>query len=162
MQARLNDIDVHYEITGQGPWLTLSHSLATTLDMWQPQLAGDAQALLQHLGVARSHWLGLSMGGMIGQMLAIRQPQLLHRVVLADTTGQVPPAAAQMWADRVKTARTEGLQALVQPTLERWFTAPYRAAQPELMARIGAMIRGTPVEGYAGCCAASQPASAHS
>ncbi len=186
MQARLNDIDVHYEITGQGPWLTLSHSLATTLDMWQPQLqrlgehftllrydtrghggtsasaapytlaqlAGDAQALLQHLGVARSHWLGLSMGGMIGQMLAIRQPQLLHRVVLADTTGQVPPAAAQMWADRVKTARTEGLQALVQPTLERWFTAPYRAAQPELMARIGAMIRGTPVEGYAGCCAA--------
>ncbi len=186
MQAHINDIDVHYEVTGSGPWLTLSHSLATTLDMWQPQLqslgqhftllrydtrghggtsapaapytlaqlADDAQALLQHLGVARTHWLGLSMGGMIGQTLAIRQPQLLHRVVLADTTGQVPPAGAQMWADRVRIARTDGLQALVLPTLERWFTDPYRAAQPEAMARIGAMIRSTPVEGYAGCCAA--------
>ncbi len=186
MQARINDIDVHYEITGQGPWLTLSHSLATTLDMWQPQLqrlgehftllrydtrghggtsaptapytlaqlADDAHALLQHLGVLRTHWLGLSMGGMIGQTLALRHPQVLHRVVLADTTGQVPPAGAQMWADRVRTARSEGLQALVQPTLSRWFTDAYRAAQPELMARIGGMISRTPVEGYAGCCAA--------
>lgn len=186
MQAHLNGIDVHYEITGSGPWLTLSHSLATTLDMWQPQLqrlgehftllrydtrghggtsapaapytleqlADDAQALLQHLGMERTHWLGLSMGGMVGQMLAIRHPQLLHRVVLADTTGQVPSAGAQMWADRVRIARSEGMAALVQPTLSRWFTDPYRAAQPELMARIGAMIHHTPLEGYAGCCAA--------
>ena len=186
MLTRINDIEVHYEITGQGPWLTLSHSLATTLDMWQPQLqrlaehftllrydtrghggtsapaapytlaqlADDAHVLLQHLGVARTHWLGLSMGGMIGQMLAVRHPQQLHRVVLADTTGQVPPGAAQMWADRVHLARTQGLQALVEPTLSRWFTEPYRAAQPAVMAHIGAMIRNTPVEGYAGCCAA--------
>ena len=186
MQARINDIDMHYEITGHVPWLTLSHSLATTLDMWQPQvqrlgrhftllrydtrghggtsappapytlaqLADDAHALLQHLGVARTHWLGLSMGGMVGQMLAIRHPQVLHRVVLADTTGQVPPAGAQMWGDRMHTARTQGLQALEQPTLSRWFTDPYRAARPEVMATIGAMIRHTSVEGYAGCCAA--------
>jgi 3-oxoadipate enol-lactonase len=186
MQARINDLFVHYEISGQGPWLTLSHSLATTMEMWQPQLqrlnphftvlrydtrghgltsappapytleqlADDAQALLAHLGVARTHWLGLSMGGMIGQTLAIRHPQLLHRVVLADTTGQVPAAAAQLWADRVRTARGQGMGALVQPTLSRWFTDPYRAAQPALMASIGAMISGTTVEGYAGCCAA--------
>ena len=186
MQACINDIDVHYEITGQGPWLTLSHSLATTLDMWQPQLqrlsehftmlrydtrghggtsatpapytlaqlADDAHAMLQHLGVMRTHWLGLSMGGMIGQTVAIRHPQLLCRVVLADTTGHVPPAGAQLWADRVHTARTQGLLALEQPTLSRWFTDPFRASQPALMATIGAMIRNTPVEGYAGCCAA--------
>lgn len=186
MQARINDLVVNYEVSGQGPWLTLSHSLATTLHMWQPQmqalsqhftvlrydtrghgltaappapytleqLADDAHALLQHLGVARSHWLGLSMGGMVGQMLALRQPHLLHRVVLADTTGQVPPAGAQIWADRVVTARAQGMQAVVQPTLSRWFTDTFHAAHPLLMEHIGAMIASTPLEGYAGCCAA--------
>jgi 3-oxoadipate enol-lactonase len=186
MHARIADIDVHYEITGQGPWLTLSHSLATHLGMWEPQLeslgrhftllrydtrghggtsataspyslnqlADDAHALLVHLGIARTHWLGLSMGGMIGQVLAIRHPEVLDRVVLADTTGQVPAAGAALWNDRRRIARTEGLQALEQPTLERWFTKPYREAQPALMASIGAMIRNTTVEGYAGCCAA--------
>jgi 3-oxoadipate enol-lactonase len=186
MQARIQDLTVHYDISGAGPWLVLSHSLATTLDMWQPQvqrlaqhftvlrydtrghgqtsapsapytldqLADDAVDLMQHLGIAQAHWLGLSMGGMIGQTVALRHPQRLDKVVLADTTGQVPPAGAQLWADRVRTARTEGMQALVQPTLSRWFTDPYRAAQPDLMARIGEMISRTPVEGYAGCCAA--------
>ena len=186
MHARIADIDVHYEITGQGPWLTLSHSLAVHLGMWDAQmqalsqhftvlrydtrghgstsvppapytleqLTDDAHGLLQHLGVARTHWLGLSMGGMIGQMLAIRHPEVLDRVVLADTTGQVPAAGAAMWADRVRIARSEGLQALEQATLSRWFTEPFRAAQPALMAQVGAMIRATPVEGYAGCCAA--------
>lgn len=186
MHARIGDIDIHYSISGQGPWLTLSHSLATTMEMWQPQgaalgehftllrydtrghggtsappgpytlaqLADDVRGLLQHLGIERTHWLGLSMGGMVGQTLAIRHPGLLGRVVLADTTGQMPPGAAQLWAERIATARSAGMRALVQPTLERWFTAPYRAAQPAEMARIAAMIEATPVDGYAGCCAA--------
>lgn len=186
MQARIDDIDVRYEITGGGPWLTLSHSLAVNLDMWAPQLAAlegrfrvlrydtrghgdtsappapytlerladDAHGLLRHLGIGRTHWLGLSMGGMIGQTLAVRHPEVLDRVVLADTTGRMPAAAAATWAERVRTARSEGLQALEQPTLSRWFTEPFRHAQPALMARVGAMIRATPVEGYAGCCAA--------
>lgn len=186
MHAHIGDIDVHYEITGQGPWLTLSHSLAVHMGMWDPQLqalsqhfrvlrydtrghgatgappapymleqlADDAYGLLQHLGITRTHWLGLSMGGMIGQTLAIRHPQVLDRVVLADTTGRMPAAAAALWAERAAIARSEGLQALEQPTLSRWFTEPFRQAQPALMAQVGAMIRATPVEGYAGCCAA--------
>lgn len=186
MQARIRDLDIHYDIAGQGPWLTLSHSLATDLDMWQPQLAAlqahftvlrydtrghggseatpapytleqladDAHALLQHLGVSRTHWLGLSMGGMVGQTLALRHPEVLDRVVLADTAGRMAPGAATLWAERIATARTQGMAALAQPTLARWFTEPYRQAQPEVMAQIGAMIESTPVEGYAGCCAA--------
>jgi 3-oxoadipate enol-lactonase len=186
MQARIGELDVHYDITGQGPWVTLSHSLAANLDMWEPQLqalsphftllrydtrghggtsappgpytldqlAGDAAGLLRHLGIVRTHWLGLSMGGMVGQTVAIRHPELLDRVVLADTTGQVPAAGAAMWAERVHTARSQGMQALEQPTLSRWFTESFRRAHPDWMARIGAMIRDTPVEGYAGCCAA--------
>jgi 3-oxoadipate enol-lactonase len=186
MHARIADIDIHYEVTGQGPWLTLFHLLAVHLGMWDPQvevlsrhftvlrydtrghggtsvpagpytldqLVGDVHGLLQHLGITRTHWLGLSMGGMIGQALALRHPEVLDRVVLADTTGQVPAAGAAMWADRVRIARTEGMAALEQPTLSRWFTEPFRLAQPAVMAQVGAMIRGTAVEGYAGCCAA--------
>ncbi len=186
MQAQLDDISVHYEVTGQGPLLTLSHSLATTLDMWEAQLAqlnqhftllrydtrghggstatpgpytmdqlaDDAAALLRHLGIQRTHWLGLSMGGTIGQVMALRHPALIECVVLADTTAQVPPAAAVMWAERAATARQAGMHALVDGTLSRWFTEPFRLAQPVLMARIGDMISNTSVEAYAGCCAA--------
>jgi len=186
MKAHIGDIDIHYEISGQGPWITLSHSLAAHGGMWAPQVAAlsahftvlnvdtrghgqtdaplgpysleqmadDVHGLLAHLGVARTHWLGLSMGGMIGQVLALRHPQVLDRVVLADTTGQGAPNAAQMWADRAQAARASGMGALVEPTLARWFTEPTRLAQPALMTEIGAMIAGTPVEGYAGCCAA--------
>ena len=75
------------------------------------QLAADARGLLQHLGIARTHWLGLSMGGMVGQTLAIQSPELLDRVVLADTTGQMPPAAATLWAERVTAARSQGMPA---------------------------------------------------
>ena len=186
MQATVHGHTVHYEVSGRGPWLTLSHSLAAHSGMWAPQLAAlephftvlrydtrghggssappgpytleqladDAQALLQHLGVQRTHWLGLSMGGMVGQTLALRHPTLLDRVVLADTTGRVPPAGAALWAERAALARSAGMQALVQPTLARWFTPPFHAAQPTVVADIGAMIAATPVEGYAGCCAA--------
>ncbi len=186
MKARVGDIDIHYEISGQGPWVTLSHSLAAHGGMWAPQvealsahftvlnmdtrghgqtdappgpysleqLADDAHGLLAHLGVARTHWLGLSMGGMIGQVLALRHPEVLDRVVLADTTGQGAPNAVQMWTERAHAARASGMAALVEPTLARWFTEPFRQREPGLMAQIGAMIAGTPVEGYAGCCAA--------
>lgn len=186
MKAHIGDIDIHYEITGQGPWVTLSHSLAADGGMWAPQvealsahftvlnvdtrghgqsdapagpysleqLADDVHGLLAHLGVTRTHWLGLSMGGMIGQVLALRHPEVLDRVVLADTTGQGAPNAAQMWAERVQAARASGMAALVEPTLARWFTTPFRLREAALMQQIGTMIAHTPLEGYAGCCAA--------
>lgn len=186
MKTHLGDIDVHYDVTGSGPWLTLSHSLAAHMGMWEPQLAqlsqhftvlrydirghGQTQAtdgpytlrqlandvvrLLQHVGAARTHWVGLSLGGMIGQTLAIEHPQLLDRVVIANSTGQGAPNAAQIWQERATLAQTQGMGALVQPTLSRWFTDPYRAQHPEVMARIGHMIEHTPVAGYASCCAA--------
>jgi 3-oxoadipate enol-lactonase len=108
--------------------------------------------LFDHLGVARSHWVGMSLGGMIGQTLALQHPQRLDRLVLADTTARGAPNARTMWTQRAQTARTEGLGVLVDGTLARWFTAPYRAAHPQAMAGVAEMIRATSVEGYAGCC----------
>jgi 3-oxoadipate enol-lactonase len=66
----------------------------------------------------------------------------------------MPAEAAPLWAERIRIAGEQGMAPLVQPTLERWFTAPWRAAHPEVMAQIGGLIRATPVAGYIGCAQA--------
>jgi len=186
MHARIGDHDIHYRIDGEGPWLTLSHSLAVGSAMWEPQLAAltphfkvlrvdtrghggssvpagpctledladDVRGLYRVLGVAHSHWLGLSMGGMIGQTFALKYPGVLTRLVLADTTARGAPNAQAMWGERIATARSKGMQGLLDGTLARWFTEPYRAAHPEVVARVAALIESTAVEGYCACCAA--------
>jgi 3-oxoadipate enol-lactonase len=186
LKVRANGIDIRYEISGSGPWLTLSHSLCCDGSMWQPQLAAlgqrfnvlrfvtrghggsdapagaytfaqmtdDVLGLLDALQIERTHFVGLSMGGMIGQHLALKAPDRIDRLVLADTTSRMPPEAAPLWAERIRIATGQGMEPLVQPTLERWFTAPWRTAHPEVMAQIGGLIRGTPVAGYVGCALA--------
>jgi 3-oxoadipate enol-lactonase len=116
------------------------------------QMADDVKGLLDGLGIASAHWAGLSMGGMIGQTFALKYPGVLKSLVLADTTSRYPAEAAPMWADRIKIAESKGMEPLVQPTLERWFTAAYRESQPANVRRIADMIRATPVPGYVGCC----------
>jgi len=186
MKAHIGDIDIHYEVSGHGPWITLSHSLAAHSGMWDAQLellnqhftvlrydirghgqtqttngpysleqlADDIYGLLKHLGVTRTHWIGLSLGGMIGQVLTIRHPEMMDHVVIADSTGKAAPNAATIWGERATLARKQGMSALVQPTLSRWFTDPYREQHPDVMTHIGHMIEHTSVEGYAGCCSA--------
>ncbi len=185
MKAKVNGIEMHYEIHGKegAPWLMLSHSLACSVRMWDEQiatfkdryrvlafdtrghgastapsgaytlelLADDLRALLKHAGIERTHFVGLSMGGMIGQTFALKYPGVLTSLVLADTTSRYPAEAAPLWAERIKTAEERGMQPLVQPTLERWFTEGFRKARPEVVARVGQLILDTPVAGYAGC-----------
>lgn len=193
MKAHIGDIDIHYEVSGHGPWITLSHSLAAHSGMWDAQLellnqhftvlrydirghgqtqttngpysleqlADDIYGLLKHLGVTRTHWIGLSLGGMIGQVLTIRHPEMMDHVVIADSTGKAAPNAATIWGERATLARTQGMSALVQPTLSRWFTDPYREQHPDVMTHIGHMIEHTPIEGYAGCCSAIAVINTH-
>jgi 3-oxoadipate enol-lactonase len=119
-----------------------------TLDM----LADDAAGLLAALGVKETHWIGISMGAMIGQTLAVRAPGLLTSLVLADTTSRNPPEVWPMWKERIDVAEAKGMEPLVDPTLARWFTAPYLQARPDRVKPIADMIRETPVAGYVGCC----------
>jgi 3-oxoadipate enol-lactonase len=116
------------------------------------QLADDLKALLDRLGISRAHYCGLSMGGMIGQTYALKYPGTFATLVLADTTSRMPAEALPTWQDRIRSAETKGMQPLVEPTLARWFTEPYRKAQPQTMQRIGNLIGSTPVAGYVGCC----------
>ena len=119
-----------------------------TLDM----LAEDLRQLLEHLKIAQTHFVGLSMGGMIGQTLVLKQPDLFDRVVLADTGHTQTPETKKQWEERIRTAETMGMQPLVSSTLERWFTKDFREKEKDAVARIAALIQATPVPGYVGCC----------
>lgn len=190
MRITANGISMHYMLNGpaSAPVVTLSHSLATNLAMWEPQasalaaryrvlrydtrghgetdapkdaytldmLAEDARALLGALGIDRTHFIGLSMGGMIGQVLALKHPEMLRSLVLCDTTSQIPPHAKPMWDERIRATENRGMEPHVAPTLGRWFTPSYFEGHADVIERVRAMIRRTKPEGYIGCCHAIQ------
>ena len=186
MQIEANCIQINYELSGKegAPVVVLSHSLGSSLAMWEPQLKSlephfrvlrydtrghggsevpegaytmdqlgdDAIGLIDALGVEeRVHWVGLSMGGMIGQCLALNQPDRLRSLVLCDTTAIIPKESQPVWEERIDRAREKGMQALVQKTLERWFTRPYLEKSPPEVGLIRTHFLVTPVAGYIGC-----------
>jgi 3-oxoadipate enol-lactonase len=89
---------------------------------------------------------------MIGQTLALKAPEVLSSLALCDTTSRAPAEAKPLWEERIRTAETTGMKALVEPTLARWFTAPFLERRRDVIDRVATMIRTTPVTGYAGCC----------
>lgn len=117
-------------------------------------LARDALALMDALEIERAGFVGLSLGGMIAQELALQAPQRLACMVLCSTTSRIPPEAGSLWDQRIRTAASEGMEPLVAPTIVRWFTRPFRERRPEVIEEISAMIRATPPAGYIACCRA--------
>jgi 3-oxoadipate enol-lactonase len=116
------------------------------------QLADDARALLKALGIARTHWVGISMGGMLGQTLALSTPELLQSLSLCDTSSRIPAEAKPLWDERITVAETKGREPHVEPTVSRWFTPEFVASRPDVVNRVRDMIRRTNARGYAGCC----------
>jgi 3-oxoadipate enol-lactonase len=115
-------------------------------------LADEAVGLLDALRIARVHFVGTSIGGMVGQQLGARHGARLLSLTLANTTAvQGAPGA---WDERAAVARAKGVAALAQPTLQRWFTDGFRERAPQEVARVGAMIERTSVDGFVGCAAA--------
>ncbi len=115
-------------------------------------LADDLKGLLDHLRISRAHFCGLSMGGMIGQTFALRYPGVFASLALADTTSRFSPEVWPLWQERIRTAESQGMDALVEPTLARWLTEPYRKSNPGPTQRVARLIASTPVPGYVGCC----------
>jgi len=182
---KTNGIDTHYVIEGDGPLVTMGHSLACNLAMWDEQarvlagrgyrvlrydtrghgkssapagaytleqMAGDLLGLLDGLGIKQTHFVGLSMGGMIGQVFTLEHPERIQSLVPCDTTSRYPAEAAKLWEERIAIATGKGMEPLVTGTLERWFTAPFRETNKPVVERVATMIRTTPAAGYAGCC----------
>lgn len=121
---------------------------AYSLDM----LAGDLLGILDGLGIEKAHFVGLSMGGMIGMTFALAHPGRVRSLVLCDTSSRIPPEAAPVWEGRIKTAAEQGMEPLVEPTLQRWFTEAFYKSNKAMMKRVGQMIRTTRPVGYIGCC----------
>ena len=114
-------------------------------------LAGDALELIDALGLGEVHFIGLSMGGMIGMTLALKAPGRLRSLLLCDTAAEMP---AGVWDERIATARAQGIEPLLEPTMARWFTPEFRASSPETIAWIRGIASGTATEGYIACAEA--------
>ena len=185
MRIKANGIQLNYELTGpkDAPVVVLSHSLACSMIMWNPQLdvlephfrvlrydmrghgdsdaaegsytleqlASDAIALLDALGIQSAHFVGLSIGGMIGQCLALNYADRFRSLTLCDTAPILPDEAKPLFEERKKRGRENGMEALVQETLERWFTQPYLNQKPPAVDLIRNQILATPVAGFLGC-----------
>lgn len=115
-------------------------------------LGGDVLALLDRLGMERAHYAGLSIGGMVGQWLAINAPQRIDRLVLLATSPYMGPA--RNWRDRAATVREKGTAALADTVVERWFTPGFVEEHPDEVRVLRDQIVATPDQGYAGCCGA--------
>jgi 3-oxoadipate enol-lactonase len=185
MKILANDIQINYELTGQenAPMVMLSHSLASSMVMWNPQLASleahfqvlrydmrghgdsdapegaytlellaeDAVALLDALGIDSVHFVGLSIGGMIGQGLALNHGDKLKSLALCDTSAIMPDEAQPILQERIAVARASGMADQVDGTLERWFTPQYLQENPPEVEMIRQQVAATPLAGYIGC-----------
>ena len=168
----------------RAPVLVLSNSLGTSLGMWDDQLPAladqfrvlrydqrghgrtpappgpysvaelgrDAQALLDRLGFERVSFCGASLGGMAAMWLAINAPERIDRLVLCCTSAHLPPR--ETWTERAATVRAQGMDAIVDAALERWFTPALAERRPQAVERTRRALLDTPAEGYAGCCEA--------
>jgi 3-oxoadipate enol-lactonase len=118
------------------------------------ELASDIAALLDHLQIARAAFVGLSIGGMVGQTFALRYPDKLSGLVLCSTGSRTESQAKITIEDRVRQVREEGIKSQVQATLARWFSAKFMAESPATMAWVSDLVLGTSVDGYTGCARA--------
>lgn len=139
---------VRYDTRGHG------QSDAPAGDYSFAMLVDDARAVLDHVGVARASYMGLSLGGMTGLGFALTYPERLDRLVVCDARADNPPPFVKSWDDRLAAIDAGGLAAILAGTLERWLVPSFRAARPDVVARVEAMILATSPVGYRGCAAA--------
>jgi len=188
MRIKAHGIQMNYELSGEkgAPVVVLSHSLSSTLLMWNPQmdalnphfqvlrydmrghgksditsgpytlelLADDVIGLLDALKIDRVHYVGLSIGGMIGQSLALNHAHRLRSLALCDTAAVIPAEAQPVWQERMDKARGKGMEAQVDETMERWFTPSFLKQSSPMVEIIRKQILATSVQGYIGCAEA--------
>lgn len=114
-------------------------------------LAGDVVGLLDGLGLSKIHFIGLSMGGMIGQALGLYHSDRLLSLTLCDTAAANPPGSREIWEERIDLVREKGLAPLLDPTLERWFSPEFVGQAPPILEKIRQQFLATSINGYVGC-----------
>jgi 3-oxoadipate enol-lactonase len=117
-------------------------------------LVADVVALLDGLSIKRAHFAGLSMGGVTALFLAQRHPHRFDRIIACDCAPASTPASAQQWKERIELVSKDGIVALAEPTIARWFPPEFVAAKPPVLDKVRQMIRSTPIAGFSGCAQA--------
>jgi 3-oxoadipate enol-lactonase len=117
-------------------------------------LGRDALAIMDALGIKRVHWLGLSMGSIVGLWLLVHARERIGRAVLASTAAQIP--GPDLWNNRIRSARDTGMNGVAMAAAERWFTKAFRDAHPDKVEAVMEMVRTTPLHGYLAACAAGR------
>ena len=125
-------------------------------DYTMDALAGDVKGALDVLGIAKVHFIGLSIGGMIGQGFALAYPGYLASLCLCDTQPSTPPGSTATWDERKAVVRKSGLAALADGTMDRWFTPEFKKVNPVRWREIRDTISGTSPQGSVGCMSAIQ------
>jgi 3-oxoadipate enol-lactonase len=116
------------------------------------RLTLDAVELLDHLGIARADWCGLSMGGMSGMWAATHHGERFDKIVLCNTAASMQPP--DLWNQRIAMVKKDGLKPLIPAIVDRWFTKRFQGAEKAAVAEIVEMLNTTPPEGYASASAA--------
>lgn len=112
-------------------------------------LGGDVVALMDHLGIARAHFCGLSIGGLTGQWLGLTAPQRVEKLVLCCTGAKI--GSAESWSERSALVRDQGMAAVAAVTIGRWFTPEFVALAPEPVSAVRRVLESTAAQGYLGC-----------
>lgn len=120
------------------------------------RLAADAIALLDALGIVRARFVGLSIGGLVGQRVAAEYADRVESLVLCATGSRIGDAAT--WNARIAAVERDGLGAIVDATMARWFTDRMHAERPDVVRGFATMLARTPVAGYVGGCRAVRDA----
>ena len=132
---------IRFDARGHG-----KSTVGSRAELTMEQLANDALAVLDACGIARAHLCGLSIGGMTAMQIATQWPDRVLKIALSNTSPYMPPR--DMWQTRIELVRAQGMAPLIDGILGRWFTPEFRAAQPQQVERIRAMLMETDPGGY--------------
>jgi 3-oxoadipate enol-lactonase len=119
-------------------------------------LASDVLTLLDELGVSRAHFCGISMGGLVGQYLAIHHPERISSLVLSNTAARI--GTREKWDRRIQEVTKAGIPAVLGAVLEGWFSARFLSMHPPIADALAHALKATSPEGYIGCCHALRDA----
>jgi 3-oxoadipate enol-lactonase len=119
-----------------------------------PDLVGDIIGLMDHFGIAKADYMGLSLGGMTGLGLVLAHPDRIERFVCCDARADASPPFLAMWDSRMAAIRSGGMEAILAPTLERWFRPDFAERDPQRYAEAKEMVLATDADGYCACAEA--------
>ena len=137
---------ITYDARGHG------FSQVTAGDYTIEQLGRDALAILDDAGVESAHLCGISLGGLTAMWLGVNASRRVKSLVLANTAARI--GSVEMWTERIAFVRQQGMAALADITMPRWFTDSFRAREPQTIEHFRSMVASCSRDGYLACCAA--------